>query len=395
MKKVHHEIFDDFSLARSGPLFRFLVRMRLMRPDLEPVWYRALFVALLAWLPLLLFSAFQGLALGGPVQVPFLHDFTVSIRLLLALPLLVVADRVIESRSSDAVRHFIDSGLVADQDSPKYQSIVRQIVAIVNSVAAEGAIVAFVVLSSSFLRLEFSGTSSTWQFMSSSSGMTRTPAGWWHLVVSIPIFQFLLWRWLWRYFAWSWFLWRVSRLDLRLIPTHPDRVAGLAFLGIYQRKFCIIIFAISSVLSAHIGQEILFGASSLHQYTTMILGNVVLILTIFLGPLFAFIPKLIEAQRRGILEYSALANGYTQAFDRKWIRGGAPEGEELIGSSDIQSLADLANSFTVIRDMGFIPFDIRLTIIPIVASAVIPFLPLVLTVFPLEEIVRKIIGIVL
>jgi hypothetical protein len=395
MKEQSSIHYAEFSLIKGGLLFRLLVWMRLMRPDLEPLYSRAIIFALLTWLPLLVLSAMQGLAVGGSIKIPFLYDITVSVRLLLALPLLIVAEQMVDSRSHEVICHFIESGLVDDKEAPKYESIVRQVQRIANSIPVEVVILALVIVNSAFLRLEFSGVSSTWQFLVSPSGITRTPAGWWHLVVCIPVFQFLLVRWLYRYLIWCWFLWRVSLLDLRLVSTHPDRVGGLAFLGVLQVKFCPIVFALASILSAYVGQEILFGGAVLKQFTMMILGNVLLILTIFLGPYLVFSLKLFEIKRRGFLEYSAMANDYTRSFHQKWIRGGAPEGEHLLGSSDIQSLADLSNSFAIVRDMRLVPFDLKLTIIPYAACAVIPFLPLALTVFPIEEIIEKIFKILL
>ena len=385
----------DISLFGDSILFKFLVRLRLIRPDREPLYVRAIFLALLTWLPLLVFSAIQGLAWGGAVKVPFVHDITISVRLLLALPLLIVADSVVGLRANQVLRHFVESGLVDGDDVPRYEALVRRLTGLVSSAAVMYLIVPLVVGTSIFLRLEFSEPSSTWQILVSPSGMTRTAAGWWHLVVSTPIFQFLLWRWLYRYLVWCWFLRGVSRLDLRLIATHPDQAGGLSFLGVFEVDFCPIIFAVASLISAHIGQEILFAGTSLRQYTMMILGNVLLMVTIFLGPYFVFSSKLFETMRRGFLAYSTLADDYTRSFERKWIGRKAPEGEPLLGSSDIQSLADLANSFAIIRNMRLVPFDLKLTIIPIVACAVIPFLPLALTVFPLEQIVEKIIGILL
>jgi hypothetical protein len=140
------------------------------------------------------------------------------------------------------------------------------------------------------------------------------------------------------------------------------------------------------------GQEILFGGASLVNYKTTILGFVALVLIISLGPLLVFSPKLFDTKRKGLLEYGALANEYTQSFEGKWIRREAPEGEALIGSADIQSLADLANSFEVVRKMRPVPFDLATAILPMVATAAIPFLPLLLTIFPFEEIVKTIIG---
>ena len=386
---------DEFSLAKGGLFFKLLVRMRLMDPDLAPAHRRAIALALFTWLPLLILSVVQGVALGDLVRIPFLFDFPVSVRLLLTLSLLIAAERVIDMRTQVVVKHFIQSGLVWKNDHSAFESSVRQVLRMRNSLLAEGAIAGLVIFGVVFLRLEFSGTSSTWQFLVSSSGATRTLAGWWHIFVSIPIFQFILLRWLWRYLIWCWFLWRASRLDLHLVPTHPDRVAGLGFLGLAQAKYGIIIFALSSLLASQMGQEILFGGASLVNYKITILGYVALILSVFLGPLVLFSPKLLDAKRTGLLEYGTLANEYTQSFERKWIRKEAPEGEALIGSADIQSLADLANSFEIVRKMRPAPLDLMTAILPMAAAAVIPFLPLTLTVFPFEEILKKVIGILL
>lgn len=386
---------DDFSLAKGGPLFRVLVRTRLMGDDLALVTRRAVFLSLLAWLPLLVLSAIEGTVFGQAVKIPFLYDIPVSVRLLLALPLLIVAEGVIDARTTEWVRHFVRSGLVEEKNFPEFRSTVRQTLRMRDSFLAEGIMVAVVIFTTAFLRLEFSGSSSTWEILVSPSGVTRTMAGWWHVFVSLPIFQFLMVRWLWRYLIWCWLLWRISRLDLQLIPSHPDRAAGLGFLGPAQVKFGILVLASSCILSSHWGEEILFGGASLADYKVMILGYVVLVLLVLLAPLLVFSFRLLEVKRRGLLEYGALANRYTRSFDRKWIRGEAPEEEALIGSADIQSLADLGNSFQIIREMRPAPIDLWTTIVPMAAFAVVPFLPLALTVLPFDEIVMKIIGILL
>jgi hypothetical protein len=293
------------------------------------------------------------------------------------------------------VKHFIQSGLVRKNDHSAFESSIQQVLRMRNSLLAEGVIAGLVIFSAAFLRLEFSGTSSTWQFLVSPSGATRTLAGWWYVLVSVPVVTFLMFRWLWRYLIWCWFLWRTSRLDLHLVPTHPDMAGGLGFLGLAQAKYAIIIFALSSLLSSQMGQEILFGEASLANYKATIFVFVVLILIILLGPLLVFSPKLFDAKRKGLLEYGALANEYTQSFERKWIRREAPEGEVLIGSADIQSLADLGNSFEIVRKMRPAPFDLATAILPTVAAAAIPFLPLTLTVFPLEELIKKIVEMLL
>jgi hypothetical protein len=143
---------DDFSLAKGGLFYRLLVRTRLMRDDLAPAMRRAVFLSLFAWLPLLVLSAIEGAAFGHAVKIPFLYDFPVSVRLLLALPLLIVAEGVIDVRSMDAVRHFVRSGLVEEKNFPEFRSTVRQTLRMRDSFLAEGIIVALVIFSTAFLR---------------------------------------------------------------------------------------------------------------------------------------------------------------------------------------------------------------------------------------------------
>ncbi|GAB4343827.1 MAG: hypothetical protein Kow0099_22610 [Candidatus Abyssubacteria bacterium] len=119
-----------------------------------------------------------------------------------------------------------------------------------------------------------------------------------------------------------------------------------------------------------------------------------LMLVIFLGPLLVFSSKLYEVRRKGLLEYGALADEYVRSFDRKWLRGKAPEGESLIGSADIQSLADFGNSFEVMRKMRPFVFNLS-TMISLAGAAAIPMVPLVLTEIPLNEIITRILGLLL
>jgi hypothetical protein len=209
--------------------------------------------------------------------------------------------------------------------------------------------------------------------------------------VAIPFFQFLMGRWLWRFLIWCHFLRQLAKIDLRLVPTHPDLAAGLGFLSPAQAKYGIVVFALSSVIAARIGEEIVYGGASLLDYKFIIGGYVVMMLVILLAPLLVFTPKLLLVKRRGLLEYSALANEYTRAFDEKWIRRQGSEGELLLGSADVQSLADLGNSFGFVRSMRAFPVDLN-GVIPLIVATAVPMLPLVLTIYPFDELVLKILG---
>lgn len=396
MDKVSSLNLNDFSIVSGGPFYNLIVRLRLVETGSHHAYRRAALFVLLTWLPLLVLSALQGVALGSTVKIPFLFDFAASTRYLIAGPLLIIAEILIDPRLRVIVKHFISSGLVKEEDLQEFESAVKEVSKLRDFAPVELVLFAVIVIYA-FTGLRFesvSGGISTWHSLGSGSEQRLTFAGWWFVVVSQPLFQFLLLRWLWKLCIWARFLWRVSTLDLHLIPTHPDLAGGLGFLGSGQAQFGIIVLALSIILTAAIGEKIIFGGESLSSYKAIIIAYVVLQLVIFLGPLLVFSPLLLIVKRKGLLDYGALATGYTQSFDNKWVRGKAPDTETLLGSSDIQSLADLANSFQVVNKMGAFPFD-RSNIMFIVAAAAIPMFPLLLTVISPEQILLKILNLLL
>lgn len=386
---------QDFSLVLGGPLYQLWRRLHASGPALELLARRMIGIPLVAWLPLLVLTAYEGVAIGHAVPVPFLYDLGAHGRFLVAIPLFVLAEVMVHQRIQPVVRHFVDGGIVTPEELPQFQAAIARALRLRNSLVAE---VALVVLVFSFGWMLFrEGTSlstSTWYAISDGAGRHLTVAGRWYIHVGIPIFQLLLFRWYFRLFIWGLFLWRVSRLDLRLTPTHPDRAGGLGFLSAGPVAFGPVILGQSALLSALIAGRILFQGATLVSFQYEIAAFIIIQFALMLGPLCVFAPRLLALKRQGRLEYGALAARYTREFHEKWVGGSAPAEEPLVGSADIQSLADLANSYEVVRGMRAVPFG-RDTIIQVAVPAVVPLLPLALTVVPAEEILKKLLGMLL
>src|SRR5215472_4130299 len=198
---------------------------------------------------------------------------------------------------------------------------------------------------------------------------------------------------LYRMVVWSRFLWKVSKLDLLLTPTHPDAAGGLAFVGKGLIPLGVILFALSAVVSSAIASRILFSGGRLEDYQWNYVALFVVFLVIFAGPTLIFVPKLLVLKQRGLIEYGTLGSRYTQAFHRKWIEETEPSKEPMLGTGDIQSLADLGNSFEVIRKMRIVPVELS-DFIAMVLPGLIPALPLAATVMPLGEIIKGLLKLV-
>jgi pimeloyl-ACP methyl ester carboxylesterase len=209
--------------------------------------------------------------------------------------------------------------------------------------------------------------------------------------VAVPILQFFVFRWLWRLISWTLFLRDMARLNLDLVATHPDRAAGLGFLGGAHLSLAIFPFAFSCVLSANVAFQVYFDAVPITSFKLIFVVYLVLMLLLILGPLLIFAPLLARTRRRGMREYSILATRYNRAFHQKWVSGPPPADEPLLGSADIQSLADLGNSFGLIREMKIFPFS-QQQILQIAVVACLPGLPLIFLVMPIGEILQLLAG---
>jgi hypothetical protein len=198
---------------------------------------------------------------------------------------------------------------------------------------------------------------------------------------------FLQARWFWRLLIWTKLLARINKLDLQLIPTHPDRAGGLAFVGKGQMQFGLVVVAISAAVAGAGANLIVFEAQAVRVFERNVVFYILLVTAIFISPMFVFIGRLHRVKKKGLLEYSALAMEYVRSFDSKWLRGRVSPEESLLGSSDIQSLADMINSFSAVRQMRIVPLDRKISLTFLVAAA-IPFLPLLLMVLPVQELIK-------
>jgi hypothetical protein len=333
--------------------------------------------------------------LGGAAAVPFLLDVDVHARFLIALPLLIVAELVVHQRMRFVVRQFLERNLIPQSALPRFDAAIASAFRLRNSVLAEVLLIAFVYAVGVLLfwRHYVALAAATWYATPTVEGMKFSLAGMWYAYVSVPLYQFLLVRWYYRIFIWMRFLWQVSRIELSLIPTHPDRAGGLGFLANTVYAFMPLAVAHGVMLAGLIANRIFYVGAALPDFKIEIAVVVVFLMCLVLGPLFVFAPRLAYAKRTGLREYGTLAERYVREFDSKWLRGGAPADEPLVGSGDVQSLADLANSFDVVRTMQLAPIT-KDAVFRLVAATLAPVVPLMLTMMPLEELLKRLLGIV-
>ncbi len=387
---------NDFSLLLGGPLFQLFRRARLSGGVLELLHRRVIVVAAFAWLPLLLLSLVDGVAVGDAVKVPFLSDVDAHLRFLVSLPLLIACELIVHQRTRIVVAQFVSQRLVPDALFARFDQAIEKAVRLRNSVVAELLLIAIVygvgifVLWRYYIVLEVP----TWYATTEAGRAEPKLAGWWYFFVSLPVFQFILLRWYFRIVVWTRFLWQVSRLPLAYSPLHPDGVGGIGFLSGITRAYAPLVFAQGVLLAGTLANAILFEGEVLTSFYVEVFLFAAVAVFVIVGPLLVFMLPLAAAKRQGLREYSHFSRQYVDEFADKWIRSAPPSGEALVGSSDIQSLADLGNSFDKVRSMSVVPIT-RGAVAQLVVAALLPLAPLLLTLVSLEELLKQLVKVLL
>lgn len=377
---------NDFSIVHGGPSSHLGRRLGLGHPESPRRLRKVLVLILVTWLPLLLLSLATGHAYGDRVAVALLHDPVVFSRFLFVVPLLAVAEIAVGTNLRTQARYFVESGVVPEQEQPGFDSARAAVVALRNSGVAEGVIVGLAFALSLVIRvvIGIAPQETTWE----RPGTAISLAGWWYILVSLPILFFFLLRWLWVFLVYAWFLFKVSRLDLELTPTHPDQSGGLGFLGWGIASFAVVLLAVSAVMSGGLAYEILNRDSSLATLKYHVIVFVVAAIAIMHAPLLVFTGRLARCRFKGLLEFGALIGSHDRAFEEKWLRVKGANRASLLGSPDVASLASVAFVYEHIDRMQILPFD-KKAVAVLVVAALVPMIPLLGTAIPLQEIFRK------
>jgi hypothetical protein len=362
-------------LGRGGPFLGLLRRLKLKRDGGEEV-ARVIFLTLAAvWLPFVL------LEIVSREPVPLRADLAVHTRLLVSVPLLYWADVVLHDLCALAIEDFTERRVAGGEQRERLPGMLAHAERLRSSALAEIVCLGLAL---------FGGQASLW-------GQPAPPAALhghsviaaartlWPSCIALPVFIFLLLRALWRWLIWCWLLWRFSQVRARLVPSHPDGAGGLAMLAIPGRAFAIMLAAVGAAVAGTWSTKIAFYGADLRSFAAPLGLLVAIALAVGVGPLLAFSGQLVSARLVGLARYGHLAHDYTTKFDDRWIVRAREE--DLLGNADIQSLADLANSFRIVHDMRVVIFEWRDLLI-LLGGLLVPIGPLVLTVVPLDALLK-------
>ena len=368
-----------------GPLQRLGCRLRLIRNGTNSTAL-GLVLGGAPWIVLLVLALLE----GAGDKFFSIQAIGAHLRLLVAIPLFFVCEAFVGPRFEAFVRGIVRSGVLPEAAHAALAYELARIERWKDAWLPEALllllaiVLAFGTYGSDLVAHLFGAATDR----GPSAAAAATWASRWYGMVCLPLFRFLLLRWLWRLALWTFFLWRISRLDLRLVSIHPDRAGGLGYLELVHTEFTPLITAISAAVSASLAPELASGRMPLDAVYPVVAFTLLVDAVLFVGPLCVFSRRLWQCKVLGLITYGALAEKYVNAFDEKWLGADAPHADQLLGTADIQSLADLSNSIGIVHDMRLVIVSPTM-LIYLGAAALLPFLPLVLLKYPLADLLAR------
>ncbi len=376
----------ELSIVRGDLLFRLQRRIGLIPPGGLGLVRRAVFWSLFAWLPIALWAVYVGRAVPGESVEPLLAHFGIHARFLVAVPLFILAEGQAHALSSWLLPYFVQSGIVPPGELAKFRAAIAATAKLRDATlpwaVMVGAVVVFATTSeivhhSHEIDWAGEGAAGSWGF-----------GALWYLYVGRLIFLTLALGWLWRLVLVFVLLWRIARLDLSIVPTHPDRCGGLGFLERLPTIFATVVLAIAVVPAAQWAHDAVYHGLALQSLRVEMIAFVVLVLVLFLLPLAAFAGPLKRAKRQALLDYGALVGRHGRLVRERWIEGKALDDDSLLNAPELGPVVDVAAAYDAVKAMRIAPIG-KAAIIPIAAAAAAPMLAVVAIQVPVGELLLK------
>jgi hypothetical protein len=320
--------------------------------------------AAITWGPIAVLALHDGSYGGGAVPTNFFADFAAYVQLLIALPLFVIVEPVMDRRTRDVADQLIACGIVRPGDVERLDGAHAQIARLRKAWWPDLVCVLFAFgLSLVILVPEFGPHPlPTWHVRNYAHWRTLTDAGAWAFLVALPILNYTWLRFIWKIMLWVLYLWHIRQLRLDLHPTHPDMTGGIGFISEAQGHFALFILAYGiGNIAAPVGYEI----AVLHYDSSVLtvwgppLSFAIGAPLLFTLPLFMFTRQLYDAKRRALGIYRARVTDHSRMVEREWSEGDRGKTARDTEIRDLAELNTLSTLFTQITRMRVVPLDLR------------------------------------
>ncbi len=381
MNKSESTNDSGFSLVSGGLIYSITSPLRKGKTADKARYHMAFFLVILTWgiLGILAFSA--NAIEDTELTISFLEDIMIHVRYLFVIPFLILIEKVAESAFLGYVK--TSEKIIQISEQPRFNKLVENLNKLTDSFIPE---IVMLITVYTYVALNWDSLE---QFTSERNYLSNAgelnAAGWYYLLVCSPIFQLLVFRWLWRWAVWVFSVFKISKFNLKMDSLHADKMGGLEYINIVPLALSFLLIAPSAVFSAHIACEIIYKGAELSQFIFSIGAYVFLLPLILYAPLLLFITKLIKTKTYGIINFGNTIRKHNMAYNDTWITEKDKKIEPLLGSMDNSSLADINGSYASVQASQLLPINLKMLILSFVMN-LLPYLPLIFTYYTPSEL---------
>lgn len=381
----------DFDLTRGDVLFRLQRRLGLVPPNGLGTVRRAAFWSTLGWLPIALWALVTQRAMPGAAAEPLLAHFGVHARLLVAVPLLILAEGPANALTVRLLRQFIIAGVVPESGLAAYVQAVQRALR-----WRDAAWPWLVILAIAIALGTYSQTIERAHEVDWAGGGPEGLGfgGYWYLYVGRTIFLTLALGWVWRIGLLAGLLFSIARLELALVPSHADRAGGLGFLERLPSVFAPLALALSFVLASRWAHDAVYHGLSLLSVKIEMLLFIALCIAVFSIPLLFFRGPLKRARGQALLDYGALVGRQGRLVHERWIDGRPVADQALLDAPELGPVADTNALYDAVKAMRTVPFG-KSSILPVTVAAALPMLAVLALQVPVARILKGLLHAVL
>lgn len=379
--------YDGFSLVNGGLFYSLTAVFRGKEGSKKGLIRTSIAMVLLTWVPICILAIAGGTLNDTDKTISFFEDFLFHVRFLLVVPFLILIERAVDRSFIGYIKN--SDNLIPNSQQDPFNRMVTRLDKLTNSYIPELLLLismtVYIVLSWEDLPIFDSARN----YLTTNENQLSI-AAWYYILICIPIFQLLIFRWFWRWVVWVYSLIRISRFQLQIDPLHADNMAGLEYINLCPLTFSFILMAPSAILASIIGIDIIYEGAVLSSYTFHILVYVVFLPIVLYSPLLVFIPKLIEAKSYGVQRFGSLIRQHNLDYAAKWIEDTTGNKESILGTMDNSSLSDINGSYAPVQGIKLFPVNYKMISLSFVLN-VIPYLPLVFTYYSAADLFKALI----
>jgi hypothetical protein len=386
VNETHQENFT-LSLVRDDLLFRLQRRIGLIPAKGSGIVRRAVFWSLFAWLPIAVWACYTGRALPQAGNEPLLAHFGIHVRFLIAVPLLIFAEAPVQGVFMRLLPYFVRSGVMPESELPRFRTALTGVARLRNATFPWVAILAVVIAVITVSDVVQHSHEIIWAVDREGMSQHLGFGAWWFLYVGRPIYLALLLCWLWRVVLMFLLFGRIAKLNLSIVPTHPDRAGGLGFLEAFPKAFVLVVMAASAVLASRWAHDVVYHDVTVQSLRLPMIVFVILAVVLVLSPLFMFIGPLSRAKKQAVLDYGVLIGHHGRLVRERWIEEKAVRDEAILSAPELGPVADTTSLYAAVTSMRTVPMG-KSAVLTLLLAAALPMIVVFALQVPVKNILQ-------